>query len=120
MKAVNATASFALALVLALTAAWGIAAAVEAPPSLMSRADRVAALRAIEADARLALAQCREIADAAGRSMCRAQARADEKIAAATLDARYLGTIAARARMQGVRARAVRSLDVARRLLPTA
>ena len=117
MKAVNATASFVLALVFALTAAMGIAAAVEAPPSLMSRADRFAALRTIERDARVALAACRSVADDARRSLCRAQARADEKVAVATLEARYRGTIAAYAGIQDVRARAAHSLDVARRLL---
>ena len=117
MKAVNATASLALALVFALTAALGIAAAVEAPPSLMSRADRVTALGAIERDTRLALAACRSVADDARRSLCRAQARADEKVAVATLEARYRGTIAARTSVEDVRARAAHSLDVARRLL---
>ena len=69
MKAVNTTASLALALIFCLTAALGIAAAVEAPPSLMSRADRLEALRAIARDGRLALAHCRTLASDSDRSL---------------------------------------------------
>jgi hypothetical protein len=117
LKAVNATASFVLALVLALTAAVVIAAAVDAPPSLMSRDDRVAAMKAIQRDTLSALAACRGIEDDARRSLCRAQARADRQVALASLEARYRGTTAAQASIQGARARAAHSLDVARRLL---
>jgi hypothetical protein len=119
LKTVNATASFALALVFALTAALGIAAAVEAPPSLMSRADRIAALQVIERDARLGLAQCRLAAEPAERAICRARVRAAERIAVASLEARYRGTVAAHDGVLGVRARAAHSVEVARRLLPT-
>jgi hypothetical protein len=120
LKAVNATASFVLALVLALTAAVVIAAAVEPPPALMSRADRAAALRSIADDTRLALGRCREVVEDSTRALCRARARADEKVALAVLEARYLGTIAARARIERVRARAAQSMDVARRRLAAA
>jgi hypothetical protein len=119
MKAVNATASLVLALLCALTAALGIAAAVEAPPSLMSRADRVAGLRAIEREGRLALAHCRTLVEPADRSICRAQARVDEKVAIAMLDARYRGTVLARERLDQVQARANHSVGCARRLLQT-
>jgi hypothetical protein len=119
MKAANATASLVLALIFALTAAIGIAAAVEAPPSLMSRADRLAGLRVIEQDARLALAHCRTLADAADRPVCRAQARVDERIAIATLEARYRGTVYAQEWVDEVQARANHSVGCARRLLQT-
>jgi hypothetical protein len=119
LKAVNATASFVLAIVLALTAAMGIAAAVEAPPSLMSRADRLAGVRQIERETNLALARCRGIEDDAQRSLCRAQARADQVVAMAALEAHYRGTIAAHARIRDVRERAAHSVQMARRLLPT-
>ena len=99
------------------TAAVVIAAAVDAPPSLMSRADRAAALGAIQRDTRLALAACRAVEDDARRSLCRAQARANQKVAIASLEARYLGTIAAQASVQNARTRAARSLDMASRLL---
>ena len=117
MKAVNATASFALAVFLALTAAVVIAAAVDAPPSLMSRADHVAALKAIQRDTRLALDACRAVEDDSRRSLCRAQARADRNVTIASLEARYLGTIAAQASVQFARERAAHSLEMARRLL---
>lgn len=119
MKAANATASFVLALFLALTAAMVIAAAVEAPPSLMSRADRLAALQQIERDARLALARCRGLDDPGARAVCRAQARAAERIAAATLEASYLGTVGAYDRVERVETRAVHSVGMALRLAPT-
>jgi hypothetical protein len=120
LKVVNATASLALALVFALTAALGIAAAVEAPPSIISRAERAVGLEAIVRDTRLALASCRAVKADAQRAICRAQARADERIAVAELEARYRGTIAARARVQAVQARADFSVGLARRLLPSA
>jgi hypothetical protein len=119
MKTVNATASLVLALVLALTAAIGIAAAVEAPPSLMSRADRMAGLHEIQRELRLALAHCRSLATAADRSVCRAQARVDEKIASAVLEARYRGTVLAHESIEKVQERANHSVGCARRLLQT-
>jgi hypothetical protein len=119
VKAVNATASLVLALVFALTAALGIAAAVEAAPSLMSRADHIAALKAIERDTRLALAHCRAIEDPMERAVCRAEARADGKVAVATLEARYRGTVSALQIVDRAEARATHSVGMARRLLPT-
>ena len=71
-----------------------IAASVETPPSLMSPADHAVAQRAIRDDARLALAGCRW-RPAPDAAVCRAEARANERIAIAALNARYLGTIAA-------------------------
>jgi hypothetical protein len=119
MKAVNTTASLVLALIFCLTAALGIAAAVEAPPSLMSRADRLEALRAIARDGRLALAHCRTLAGDSDRSLCRAQARVDETVAAAMLEARYRGTVIAQERLDQIQARANHSVGCARRLLHT-
>ena len=119
MKAVNTTASLVLALIFCLTAALGIAAAVEAPPSLMSRADRLDAMRAITRDGRLAIAHCRTLAADADRSLCRAQARADQTIAVAMLEARYRGTVLAQEQLDRVLARANHSVACARRLLHT-
>ena len=119
MKAVNATASVLLALILCLTAALGIAAAVEEAPALMSRADRAAALATIHDEGRLALARCRTLADPAERAVCRAEARAAERVAAAALAVRYHGTVSAQERARRVRARAANSVEFARRLAPT-
>jgi hypothetical protein len=119
VKAVNATASFMLALICALTAAVGIAAAVEAHPSLMSRADRLAALTEIERAGRLAISRCRDIAQGAERAICRAQARATERISAANLEARYRGTFQALEDVRHAQARAAHSLGAALRLVAT-
>ena len=85
MKVANAAASLLLALILSLTAALGIAAAVNtnSPPSLMTRADYLAALRDSRDAGRLALGGCRELAGAEERAVCRAQARAEHSIAEA-------------------------------------
>lgn len=91
------------------------AAAVEAPPSLMSPADHATAQRAIRDDARLALAACRS-RPAAEAAICRAEARADERIAAAALNARYRGTIAAREVAMREQSRALHAVAEAHRL----
>ena len=119
MKTVNAAASLTLALFLCLTAALGIAAAVDNPPSLMSRADRMSALHSIQQDLRLALARCRDLVSPHDRAVCRAEVRAAERIAVAGLDIRYRGTVAAHERALRTRARAEYSVSVARRLAPT-
>jgi hypothetical protein len=120
MRVASITASFLFALALSLTAAFGIAAAVDtnSTPSLMSRPDYLAGLRAIEADGRLALAACRE-RDASQRALCRAHARTDERIAAAELEARYRGTIAAYERVRQVEDRAAHAISAAQRLSTT-
>jgi hypothetical protein len=120
MRAANLAASFLLALAMSLTAALGIAAAVQthSPPSLMSRADYLAGARAIADSARLALAECRKL-EPAERAVCRAEARADERIAAASLEAEYRGTVAAIERAYRVQSRAAHAIAQARRLAPT-
>ena len=92
-------------------AAWGISAAVDTPPSLMARSDYDAAKSAIESDSRQALGKCRDL-DGQARDVCRAQARADERIRKADLDARYRGTTAAAAQARVTRAKAL--FDVAK------
>ena len=118
MKATTASASIVLALVICLTAAIGIAAASSTPPSLMSRADYDAALRAVRFDTRMALSQCRSEVEPSARAVCRAEARAAERVAVANLDARYRGTIAALERARTVEDAAEYTVDVARRLTP--
>ena len=92
-------------------AAMGISAAVDSPRSLMSPVDYAEAKRTIESDGRLAYARCRED-DTQVRDVCRAEARADERVHKAELEARYRGTVAAAADAKLVRAKA--RYDVAR------
>ena len=117
--ATTAASALLLALVLSLPAMRGIAAAVDSPPSLMSRADHLAALHGLRQAARLELARCRDVPDPHDRAVCRAEARAAERVAVASLDARYLGTVSALDRARRAQARAEHSVAVARRLLPT-
>jgi hypothetical protein len=116
MKPLAAATAF-LALLLSLTA-LGIAAD-NTPPSLMSRGDYAVAMRWIQDDARLALARCRKIAGDSERGICRAQARVNERVRAAALDARYRGTVAEQERARRVEVRAGSQLDRARRLAST-
>ena len=117
--ATTAASSLLLAIILSLTAMLGIAAAVNTPPSLMSRTDYVAAQGAIRDEARLALAACRNLDDGLERAVCRAEARAAERVAAASLDFRYRGTVIALENARRVEEHAEHSIAVARRLLPT-
>jgi hypothetical protein len=119
MKAATTAAStFVLALILSLTAMLGIAAAVHTSPSLISPAEYVAAQREIRDQGRVALAACRNLEDAHERAVCRAEARASERIAAASLDVRYRGTVVAVENARRVEEHAEHSIAVARRLLP--
>lgn len=92
-------------------AAFGLTFAVDAPRTLMSRADYAMAREAIASQARAEAGQCREQA-ANARDVCRAQARANERTRRAELDARYHGTVAAAAEAQRVAAKA--RFDVSR------
>lgn len=99
------------ALVLTSIAAVSIGASMDSPRTLMSPADYLAGKRAIEAQSRLALGQCRGLASAA-KDVCRAQVRADEHVQKADLAARYHGTVAASADARTARVKA--AYDVAR------
>jgi len=92
-----------------------VAASFDAPPSLMSPADHAIAQRAIRDEARLALAGCR-LRPAQDAAVCRAEARANERIAAAELNSRYRGTIAAHALALREQSRALHAVAEARRL----
>lgn len=92
--------------VLLSVAAIGIGAAVDTPRTLMSRADYNEARTAIELHSRVALARCRE-ADGSARDLCKAEARAEEKLKKADLQARYHGTVAAAADAKQARAKAL-------------
>ncbi len=92
-------------------AAWGISAAVDNPPSLMARSDYDAAKTTIESDARQAQNRCRDL-EGQAKDICRAEARADERIRKADLDARYRGTTTASAEAKITRAKA--QYDVAK------
>lgn len=110
MKRTTAIGTLLGALLLS-AAAWGISAAVDTPPSLMARSDHDAARAQIESDARQALSRCRDL-EGQAKDVCRAEARADERIRKADLEARYRGTIAAAAEAKAVHAKA--QYDVAK------
>ncbi|HWH41279.1 MAG TPA: hypothetical protein VNU21_15650 [Usitatibacter sp.] len=74
--------------------ALGLDAAVDSPPTLMSRGDYLDARHGIEAQTRVALAACRGEQDVA-REICKARVHGDERIKRAELIARYHGTVAA-------------------------
>src|SRR5713226_8269650 len=75
-------------------AALSISAIVESPRTLMAPVDYEQAKRAIESQARLALGRCRGL-EGRERGVCQAQARADERVGRADLEAAYRGTVAA-------------------------
>jgi hypothetical protein len=110
MKRTTVLAAF-LFLFAASAAALGISAAVDTPRTLMSRDDYQDARRGIETSTRAALAQCRSL-DALPRDICKAQARADERVRKAELQARYHGTVQAAGEVELAKARA--HYDVAR------
>jgi len=86
-------------------AAFGLSYAVDAPRTLMSRADYLAARQEIASQARTENGRCRDEALAV-RDVCRAQARASERVRKAELDARYHGTVAAAAEARRVATKA--------------
>jgi len=93
-----------MATLLFSAAAFGLSFAVDSPRTLMSRSDYASARQAIESQTRAALGQCRAV-EAATREICRAQARAAERVHRAELDARYRGTVAAAADLRVARAK---------------
>ena len=92
-------------------AAFGIGSAVDSPRSLMSPVDYGQAKHAIESETRQAIGKCRD-EDSRARDLCKAQARAEERVRKADLEARYRGTVAAAAEAKLARAKA--QYDVAR------
>ena len=92
-------------------AALGIRAAVDTPRTLMSPDIHKQLKREIDASARLALGRCRD-ATGIDRDICKAEARAAERVALADLAARYHGTHSALEEAGSVRAKA--SFDVAK------
>ncbi|HUP97004.1 MAG TPA: hypothetical protein VM073_03640 [Usitatibacter sp.] len=92
-------------------AALGIGAAVDTPPTLMSRGDYSKGKKAIEAETRVAFARCRDQSGIA-RDVCKAEVRAEERVKMADLQARYHGTVNAAEDARLARAKA--QFDVAR------
>jgi len=86
-------------------AGYGIQSAFDTPPTLMAPVDHDRAWRSIETRMRMALGACRHEREDA-RAICRARARAEDRIAKAELEARYYGTVEAQAQARDVRARA--------------
>jgi hypothetical protein len=97
--------------ILLSVAALGIGAAVDMPRTLMSRADYSDGKKAIEAESRVALASCRD-AEGSAKDICKAEARAEERVKKADLHARYLGTVAAADDARAARTKA--AYDVAK------
>lgn len=110
MKRTTLFATIAAALLVSATA-LGISAAVDSPRSLMSPVDYGAAKKAIEGEAHAALAKCRDQENSA-KDLCKAEAKADERIRKADLEAQYRGTVSAAADAKLARAKA--QYDVAR------
>ena len=78
---------------------------VDSPRSLMSRQAYDDSRLQIEEGRRVALASCR-LVDATEKELCRAQARADERVRKADLEARYLGTVSAASQARVARVKA--------------
>ena len=110
MKRTTLFATIAGAILVSATA-LGIGAAVDSPRSLMSPVDFGAAKRAIEGEAHAALSMCRDL-ESQAKDLCKAEAKADERIRKADLEAQYRGTVAAAADARFARAKA--QYDVAR------
>jgi hypothetical protein len=104
MKRTTLYATLMGALLVSATA-FGISAAVDSPRSLMAPSDYSTAKKAIESEARVALAHCRDL-DGQSKDVCKAEARAGERVAKADLEARYRGTVAATADARLARAKA--------------
>jgi hypothetical protein len=110
MKRTTLVATLAGALLVSATA-FGISTAVDSPRSLMSPADYSVAKKSIESDTRVLVAKCRD-QDGQMRDVCKAEARADERVRKADLEAQYRGTVAAAADARLARAKA--SYEVAK------
>jgi hypothetical protein len=110
MKKATLVATLAGALLVSATA-YGISAAVDSPRSLMSPSDYSVAKKTIESDIRVTIGKCRDL-DGQARDICKAEARADERVRKADLEAQYRGTVAAAADARLARAKA--SYEVAR------
>lgn len=110
MKRTTLVATLAGALLVSATA-YGISNVVDAPRSLMSPNDYSVARKAIESEARMALSRCRD-QDGQAKDICKAEARAEERVRKADLEAQYRGTVAASADARLARAKA--QYDVAR------
>jgi hyperosmotically inducible periplasmic protein len=110
MKRTTLYATIIGALMVSATA-FGISAAVDSPRSLMSPVDYSAARKAIEGDLRGTLEKCRDL-EGQVKDICKAEARANERIRKAELEADYRGTVAAAADAKLARAKA--QFDVAR------
>ena len=110
MKRTTLFATLAGALLVSATA-FGISAAVDSPRSLMSPTDYSVARKVIESDGRVAASKCRDF-DGQARDVCKAEARAEELVKKAELEAQYRGTVMAAADARLARAKA--SYEVAK------
>ena len=93
--------------------AFGISTATDTSRSLMSPVDYGEAKKAIEAETRVAVSHCRDL-EGQSKDLCKAEARAEERIRKADLEARYRGTVAAAADARLARAKAQYEIAKAR------
>jgi len=91
-------------ILVASVAAVGIGASIESPRSFMTRYDYLEARKALDAATRQALSECRPL-EAPDRALCRAIARADDRVRKAELESRYRGTVDAESDLQAAKAR---------------
>ena len=110
MKRTTVFATLAGALLVSATA-FGISAAVDSPRSLMSPSDYLVAKKSIESEGHMAASKCRDL-EGQARDVCKAQARADERVRKADLEAQYRGTVMAATEARLARAKA--SYEVAK------
>ena len=104
MKRTTLFATLAGALLVSATA-FGISAAVDSPRSLMSPNDYSVARKAIESEGRVVASKCKDL-DGQARDICKAEARAEELVKKADLEAQYRGTVMAAADARLARAKA--------------
>jgi hypothetical protein len=100
-----------LAVLAATVAVAGIGASLESPRSLMTRQDYSEARKTLEAQTRRTLGECRTL-EGRAKEVCRAEARAADRIHRAELDARYYGTVDAESGIAVARVKA--QFEVAR------
>lgn len=85
--------------------AFGISTAVDSPRSLMSPLDYGASKKAIESETRIAISLCGD-KEGQDREICKAEARADDRVRKADLEAQYRGTVSAATDARLARAKA--------------
>jgi hypothetical protein len=95
-----------LGILLVSASALGIGAAIGLPRTLMARSTYLEAKNSIETDSRAAYGLCHSL-EGVSRRVCNAQARGDEHVRKAELEAQYLGTTQAATNVRIAKAKAL-------------